>query len=349
MALDRVPPDDRASTSAPSPGFPAEPLLTWPSRLPGSVRRSSCIVSTYSAEPGGPLDVTGRARDVHTPVGGDPDVLAEATVAVAFSDDRAIEWVTLDPQLGEPERLIGSGPGRGFRGAIAAAFPDETARASLAYFLIEDLTTTPLLATFPLSRRPETDAMFVELSSGPVSAMEDVCAGYRRGGVAMELRLRGEQRSQNVAVVEHDHEDDAEAAWHPLEVPDNLGMCRRRRLDVVRDGDDFVVNAAFRDHAWEPDGLEAIVHEYELDATIAPVGDDFVLASVAARPRVVPYPDCPSAAANVDRLAGLPVSELRTRVLEHLRGVDSCTHLNDMVRALAELDDLITAWPQESR
>ena len=125
-------------------------------------------------------------------------------------------------------------------------------------------------------------------------------------------------------------------------------MCRRRRIDVVPDGNGFVVSAGFRDHSWDLDGTEAIVHEYELDAVVVAEDGGLVLGSVVARPRVIPYPDCPSAAANVERLAGMPLAALRTRVLTELRGVDSCTHLNDMVRALAELGDLVTARPHEA-
>lgn len=349
MALDRVPPVDRDSIP-PAPGFPAQPLATWPARPPGSVRRTSALVSTWPAELRGPLHVHGRARDVSTTAAGVAQTLAEVTLEVVFSPEREIERVVIEPVVGEPERLVGSGPGRGFRRAIASAFPDAADRRSLAYFLAEDLTTTPLLSTFALSRRPETQELFVELSSGPVELMEDVCAGYRSDGLALSLRRRNEQRSQNVATVVSDPADDPEAAWYPMQPPSGLGMVRRRRIDLVRTDEGFAVTAGFRDHSWDPDGTEAIVHEYELEAMlIAGAGGPggVVLASVAARPRVVPYPDCPSAAGKVDRLVGLPVAELRTRVLDELRGVDSCTHLNDMIRALAELNDLITSWPEE--
>ncbi|MEM7285755.1 MAG: DUF2889 domain-containing protein [Actinomycetota bacterium] len=348
MALDRVPPVDRVTTPASSPGYPAEPSPTWPSRTPGSVRRTSRIISTWPGEPDGPLEVSGRARDVFTTSSGGPELLAESSIEVVFSADRVIERVTVRPDLAEPGRLVGSGPGRGFRRAIAAAFPDEADRSSLAYFLVEDLTTTPLLSTFALSRRPETQELFVALSSGPVSAMEDVCAGYRRDGLAMQLRRKNEQRSQNVAVTERDPDDDAEAAWYPADPPTGLGMCRRRRIDLTPDDGGFLISAGFRDHTWEPDGREAIVHEYELDAVLSPGEDGLVLASVTARPRVIPYPDCPAAADEVARLVGSPLPTLRTRVLEELRGVESCTHLNDMVRALAELGDLTDEWPQEA-
>lgn len=275
-------------------------------------------------------------------------VLAEAVVRVAFGATRTIESAVVDPEVGDPTLLVGSGPGRGFRKAIAAAFPLATDRSSLAYFLVEDLTTTPLLSTFALSRRAETQGLFVELSSGPVSAMEGVCAGYRPGGLAMELRRQNSQRSQNVAVISAHRTDDTEAAWYGLAAPEGLSMCRRRLIDVWPDADGFRVEAGFRDQSWELDGREAVVHEYELQARIG-AGQPMTLDAVAATPRVIPYPDCPGAANEIDRLVGLPLAQLRERVLEELRGVESCTHLNDMIRALAELPDLVdaTAAPEE--
>jgi hypothetical protein len=58
---------------------------------------------------------------------------------------------------------------------------------------------------------------------------------------------------------------------------------------------------------------------------------------------VLPYPECPPAAGNVARLEGVAVSDLRTLVLQRLRGVDCCTHLNDALRSLAEVSTLAGA------
>jgi hypothetical protein len=39
-------------------------------------------------------------------------------------------------------------------------------------------------------------------------------------------------------------------------------------------------------------------------------------------------------------LTGLPMSELRPAVIERLRGPLGCTHLNDMLRSLADVPGL---------
>ena len=120
-------------------------------------------------------------------------------------------------------------------------------------------------------------------------------------------------------------------------------MRRARRIDVWAGRGEIVVDAMFRDSCWRPDRTEVAVHEYCLEATIdATTG---TLTSVRADPRVLPYPECPPAAGNVARLEGVRVAELRTVVLERLRGVDCCTHLNDALRSLAEVPTLAVALP----
>ena len=66
-------------------------------------------------------------------------------------------------------------------------------------------------------------------------------------------------------------------------------------------------------------------------------------------PRVLPYDECPLAVRNVAALAGLPLSELRGAVLERLRGPLGCTHLNDMLRALADVPVLRPAPGHQGR
>jgi hypothetical protein len=336
---------------ADAPGFPAEPLADVPPRLPGSIRRTSRLLMTWPDGLDAPLHVDGRARDVWTSEphdkNGNAEILDEANLAVVFSPQTAIESIEVVPSLGDVSQLIGSGPGRGFRRALNAAFPEGDAQSSLAYFLVEDLTTAPLLSRFALSRRPETYERFRAISTAPLSVIEGVCAGYRPGGVAIELRKRGDQGSKNVAVVAPTKNDDPTAAWHPLEVATDLAMCRRRRIDVRRTEDALEVYATFRDHSWDLDGNESIVHEYELWAQVDEGTESGpTLRSLTARPRVIPYPDCPSAANEIGRLVGAPLSSLRTHVLQELRGVESCTHLNDMLRALAELPEILGQLPQ---
>ena len=62
---------------------------------------------------------------------------------------------------------------------------------------------------------------------------------------------------------------------------------------------------------------------------------------IHAEPRVLPFVECPSAADNVTRLVGSPIKDFRTSVLAMLNGTDCCTHLNDALRALAEVPVLL--------
>ena len=67
-----------------------------------------------------------------------------------------------------------------------------------------------------------------------------------------------------------------------------------------------------------------------------------------ALPRVLPYVECPLAATNAEWLVGTPLALLRREVLDRLRGEDCCTHLNDALRALAEVPVLAGALDQDS-
>jgi hypothetical protein len=73
------------------------------------------------------------------------------------------------------------------------------------------------------------------------------------------------------------------------------------------------------------------------------------LLSVEAEPRVLPFVECPGAAMNASRLLGTPLPELRDRVLAELKGTAGCTHLNDALRALAEVPVLVKHLRAASR
>ena len=90
----------------------------------------------------------------------------------------------------------------------------------------------------------------------------------------------------------------------------------------------------FQDRGINPDGVRFAVHEYTLQAT---ANLDGVLTSVKAEPRVLPFDTCPAAVLNIARMVGTPLSEFRSTVIRTLPGVLGCTHLNDMMRSLAEV------------
>jgi hypothetical protein len=85
------------------------------------------------------------------------------------------------------------------------------------------------------------------------------------------------------------------------------------------------------------------LHEYEVAARVD--ASSGALRSVSAIPHVLPFPECPSAAPNVVRLAGMPVRIFRGEVQRTLTELDCCTHLNDMLRCLAEVPVLARSLP----
>jgi hypothetical protein len=78
----------------------------------------------------------------------------------------------------------------------------------------------------------------------------------------------------------------------------------------------------------------------------------FRLLSVEADPRILPYGECLAAAANVSRIVGTALGDLRVAVVETFPRVLGCTHLNDVLRSLAEVPQLLRAiyssFPREA-
>lgn len=316
-----------------------DPTMASPSRRPGSVRRTSHLLMTWPGGYGTDLHIEGEGRDLATPWAGPAEVLAGANLAVTISPEREVRSLTLEPGPDHIHELVGVRAGGGFRRALAEAFAAGTDRHPLSYFLIEDLPTAGLISTFALSRQPELLEAFYEVSRRPASQVEGVCSGYRPGGLAIRGRQAGINLDQNIAIIDALEDDGDPLAWHQFQAPSEAAMCRRRRLDVWAESDQYVVDAMFRDNTWEPDGQEAIVHEYGLSATID--AEALTLTSLQATPRVLPYPECPLATDELRRCIGFDITTLRVSILGTLRGIDSCTHLNDMLRSLAELPSLL--------
>lgn len=115
-------------------------------------------------------------------------------------------------------------------------------------------------------------------------------------------------------------------------------MRRLRRLDVWLDGD-VIADAMFRDTHADAHGREQVIHEYRLRARADPVS--LRILDVAAEPRVLPYPECPTVAQSAERLVGESLTGLRRRVAVEFSGVSTCTHLNDMLRSLGDIPYLL--------
>lgn len=149
--------------------------------------------------------------------------------------------------------------------------------------------------------------------------------------------------------------DGDSAGWHAHHPLPPGGMRRRRRIDVWLDTEADGTRVArvesfFRDSYFPassdaaPDGpgpasAERVIHEYSVRAVVATATESF--RSCEAEWGALPWPECPGATASAGRLAGTPVAGLRRRVREEFLGVGTCTHLNDTLRALADVGPLI--------
>jgi hypothetical protein len=320
-----------------------DPSRSSPTRVPGSIRRTSNLDMWSDPDDRRTMWVRGRARDLLTAADGTPRVLASARLDVRTGVNRVVEEIASDPPHGGLGRLVGERGGGGFRRQIDAAVPGERDAGTLLFYLLDDLPAAALIGGYVWSR---FDASGHERSQMPAppsrsnaaapqaSALENICAGWETGGTAIRLMSSGRPPIGTTPVAPDLVPPDDPLAWHELDELPNASMRRRRRVDVI-DGDEVTVDAMFRDSCRTPDGTEVAVHEYTMHATVGPGAA--TLTTISAEPRVLPFVECPSAAGNVSRLVGLPLADFRTAVLDALTGVDCCTHLNDALRALAEV------------
>jgi hypothetical protein len=173
----------------------------------------------------------------------------------------------------------------------------------------------------------------------------DLCAGWKAGGTIMQ----GFAENNPPVVTGPDApslDDGDPLAWHELPGPLPVhGMRRRRRIDVLpladgtgsADAAIWAIDAHFRDSYVDEEG-ETVVHEYTVVARVDAATEVFLEAE--ATPRVLPWFECPEAAASAGRLAGRDLASLRAGVRAEFLGATTCTHLNDMLRALADVGGL---------
>jgi len=287
----------------------------------------------WSGGASGGLRVTGRCRDLLSPAdGGPPRVLAEDEMRVEVAHDRTIEAIEAVPARPSIGGLVGARGGGGLRKLVAQTLPGEQEAGTPLHLLLDDLAPATLIAGFAFSQWPAEQATFMSRRVATPS-MVGVCIGLRPGSAALNGGLPN-PRQQHVTVPSLVHPDDP-LGWHRLDDVTGISARRARRIDV-QVGDVIEIDAMFQDSATAPDGSRIAVHEYLVAATADPATGE--LLTVRADPRVLPYPEeCPLAAVGVDRLAGTPLAELRRAVVDRFRGTAGCTHLNDALRALAEV------------
>jgi hypothetical protein len=273
-------------------------------------------------------------------------MLGAASLRAEVDPRRQLARLQLVPDRPEATALIGSVVGSGFRARVTAALPGEI--GSPLGLLLDDLPGATLISGY-VRVRSEAHAGLApgsSVPSGALDAMTDVCSGWRAGGRAMTSIASGDgipmQDCPPAPDLAADDVGSDPLGWHDIGPLAPGAMRRRRRIDVggrapspSGEDDPVEIDGMFRDTYGEPDGTEVVLHEYGVRASLAP--DGLVVRSIDATPAVLPFVECPLAADHVGDLVGKPIGEFRTTVQERLRGTRSCTHLNDMLRVLADV------------
>jgi hypothetical protein len=260
---------------------------------------------------------------------------------------RVIKEVSSAPGAGGLASLAGESAMSGFRRRLAATGSAATGSAAAAagtplYQLLDDVPGATLVSGAAWQRWYDMDRYLEIKADVAQRVMTDVCTGYQQGSSALQPDGTLRWRQDRQPAVDIDAAGDA-LAWHHHARPDGVAMRRARRIDVWTDGPVIGVDAFFQDSSTLPEGGRIAIHEYTLTAE-ADLETGTVRA-VTPVPRVLPYDECPLAVGHVTALAGLPLSGLRGTVLERLRGPLGCTHLNDMLRALADVPGLARHLP----
>jgi Protein of unknown function (DUF2889) len=315
---------------------PRDPATSTPPRRPGSVRRTSTVDMLRPDGWAGDLLLVGRARDLVTTASG-AEVVATAAVEARADATRTLRELRTSPVVDGSDALIGGPVASGFRARLEAAAPGHRDARTPLFLLLDELPVAALVSGYAMQRTGEIG----RIPAASYTYNVDQCSGWRAGGALMVVLSEKGAVPMTIGPVAPDLQPpDDELAWHPFgPLPPN-GMRRRRRLDVVA-GHGLEIDAMFRDSYMGPDGTESIVHEYSFSGSVDP--DTLRMLDAHARPRVLPYVECPAAAASAGSLAGMPVAELRRRVRQELTGISTCTHLNDLLRSLADIGALATA------
>lgn len=306
---------------------PARPVVSAPPRAPGSVRRAAHVDMTWPdgvpGDPAATVVLEAGARDVLTDVDGAGHVVAAARLVTTVAPGRTVTAIEADRDLSS---LVGLTAARGWRAAARLLVPEGVA-APLG-LLLDEVPIAVLLSFYAgLRGGVYSDPMT------PRSAdyMRDMCAGWATGATPMRsIDAGGSVPLPDLVPVPP--EDVADPYGHEPRPALLAGRLRRaRRVDVVP-GDVLHVDATFRDTWSDPVEGEGILHEYVLSAD---VDRDGTLLAIEAEARVVPYGECPRAAAAPQALVGRHVAEVADAVPPELAGTASCTHLNDLLRSLA--------------
>jgi hypothetical protein len=298
----------------------------------------------------GDVVLHGTGRDLRTHPDGRAETVDTASfeATIDFAHGQKVTQIVATPPVDGIAALVGRGAGGGYRKYLNQVVDEQRLVGSLQFQLLDDLSGASLVSGYApqlaIAHDPTGAAEIIQPPEATeiMLSMSDVCAGWRSEGQMMtSVRAIGRPPMlQGPAAPSLDDPDDP-LAWHePARAMTPNAMRRIRRIDVVvGTGDEpVVVDAMFRDTHMDDVGAVTIVHEYQLLAEVDPTA--FTVLSIDATPRVLPYHECPEAAASAQRVIGTTTSDLRSRTRFEFTGSSTCTHLNDVLRALEDVEVL---------
>ena len=336
----------------PEASGPSQPVPATIDRRPGSVRRTSTIDTARPDGFRGDLVMTARGRDLRTATDATSTVIDQVDLWLRVDgSNRQVLSIASHPALPGLEQLVGCPVGPGFRSKINQACPGQREAGTLLHLLLDDLPGAALVSGYAAQRAGVLDQPR-RRSKGDVgtsglarmmASQEDLCAGWARDATLMvTIRSTDEIPVSTGPPAPSLERHDDPLAWHLMAALPPHAMRRRRRLDVVgpvHSEEVYRFDAHFRDSHMDQDGVEWVVHEYSATGAFDEVGGRVI--DIGAEAHVLPWMECPGAVASAERLSGMPIAELRTRVRRELTGTSTCTHLNDTLRSLGDLEVLV--------
>lgn len=243
--------------------------------------------------------------------------------------------------------MVGVRAGGASRDALRTIMDD--VRGTPLYQLLDDFAGASLVAGWIWfewgdGRPTTTKPSGVQSTAGRGGNMVNICTGFAEGAASLVNGTMPDLEAQSRTEVPPLENPEDPAGWHTM--PEQRGrplMRRARRLDLYRDNDLLHADVGFQDSGSNRRGTRTAVHEYRVHAEIDPAS--MVLISVQALPLVLPYRECPGAAVKVGRMIGKSVADFREDVLDELSGTLGCTHLNDVLRSLADVPVLASVLP----
>ena len=283
--------------------------------------------------------VRGEARDEVTDATGATRIVDESSVEFETAGGLLTVAVVTPPEVDESD-LVGHPLRAGFRrrlkelhdpgGRPLGLLLDDVSGAMIAAGYVHALDGS-LDRSAGGTQRPQPAQ-----TAGPSSALgtqADYCSGWRSDGIMM-VSIRAGEPMPFLPVPPVPERPEGSGEWPTPEIP-SPGLRRLRRIDVTLQHDEWLIDAWFRDTYRAPDGQMGALHEYTVEARVDPASH--ALLELTATPHALPWNECPAAAVAVDKLVGLPLDGLRSSVPLTLSGIESCTHLTNELRELADV------------